>query len=64
MLHAEQKDERAIILAAIELAERYEDAPVLPVVRITATGLTWSAVDVTGYADYGQRVRIVLDKEG
>lgn len=46
---------------AIALAKRYEDAPVLTVERVTAAGMRWNGVDVTDYADYGQRVRLVVE---
>jgi hypothetical protein len=64
MLHARLTDEDSIIREAMELAKRYEDAPVATVERVTAAGLRWNGVDVTDYADYGQRVRILLDTEG
>jgi hypothetical protein len=53
-----------VLRRAIALAKRHEDAPVATVERVTAAGLRWNGVDVTDYADYGQRVRILLDTEG
>lgn len=48
-----------LLREAAALAKSVESAPVLTVERVTAAGLTWNGVDVTDYAEYGQRVALV-----
>lgn len=65
MLHARLTDEQSIIREAMELAKRYEDAPVG---FVMGQGLlTESRAAIVSMEDpatvKGQRVRIVLDKE-
>lgn len=68
MLTARLTDEQSIIREAMELAKRYEDAPVAKAAYCyrptmgAATGIMFEGPDFAPLA--GQRVRIVLDKEG
>lgn len=61
-------DDYETMVEAIELAKRYEDAPVAKAAYYyrptmgAATGIMLEGPDFTPLA--GQRVRIVLDKEG
>lgn len=49
----------ADIESAAQLARRVEEAPSFTVERVVSAGLTWNGVDVTDFAEYGQRVRLV-----